>query len=161
MPIPSDRPLAIRRAILAALLAAALAACASTAPPPLQPQRTYGHIAEPTRLYVALADILKGVGYGIATRDFSRRRVETSWKERDGDARGAVVWRERRMYSARFQVESTHDRYELLLRLAVQERPPAGADWTDKPLVPEQDAEYVRILQELDVAVRKLGGVRY
>jgi hypothetical protein len=161
MPIPADRALAKRRAILAALLAAALAACAPTAPPPLQPQRTYGHIAEPTRLYVALADILKGAGYGITKRDFSRREVETSWKERDGEARGAVVWRERRMYSARFEVGYAHDQYELRLKLAVQERPAGAADWTDKQVVPEQDAEYARILQELDQSVRKLGGVRY
>jgi hypothetical protein len=160
MPIPTDRARAGFAAFLAPLLIALVTACASSAPP-LQPQRTYDHIAEPTRLYATLAEILRGAGYDIAKRDFSRRELQTAWKERDGDTRGGVVWRERRMYSARFEVESAHDLYDLFLELAVQERPPTGADWTDKPVVPEQDAEYVRLLQELDVAVKKLGGVRY
>lgn len=159
MRIPSNRARARSQVIVASLLIALLASCAST--PPLQQQRTYGHIPEPTLLYLSMETVFKNAGYSIANRDLARYALETSWKESDGDARGSVRWRERRMYSAWFQIESLQDQYELFLELVVQERPPKGSTWTDKKVVPEQDAEYVRLLQELDGAVKKIGGVRY
>jgi hypothetical protein len=121
-----------------------------TAPP--RPQRTYDHIAEPSRLYVAAIGVLESAGYAIAKREPARREVQTSWKERD---------RERRMYTGWVETESLQDRYNVFLELRVQERPPAGADWIDKPIAADQDAEYVRLLQALDVAVRQIGGIRY
>jgi len=147
------------RTVAAPLLIALVAACAATAPP--QPQRTYDHIAEPSRLYAAAAGVLEGAGYSIAKREPARREVQTSWKESDGDPKGAVRWRERRMYTGWVETESLQDRYNVFLELRVQERPPAGADWTDKPVVPGKDAEYNRLLQALDAAVRQIGGVRY
>jgi uncharacterized lipoprotein len=138
------------RTIAAPLVIALVAACAVTAPP--QPQRTYDHIAEPSRLYAAAIGVLESAGYAIAKREPARREVQTSWKEGG---------RERRMYTGWVETESLQDRYNVFLELRVQERPPAGGDWTDRPVVADQDAEYVRLLQALDVAVRQIGGIRY
>jgi uncharacterized lipoprotein len=138
------------RTIAAPLLVALIAACAATPQP--RPQRTYDHIAEPSRLYAAAIGVLESAGYAIAKREPARREVQTSWKERD---------RERRMYTGWVEMESLQDRYNVFLELRVQERPPAGGDWTDRPVVAGEDAEYVRLLQSLDVAVRRIGGVRY
>jgi len=147
------------RAVVAALLIALLAACASS--PTQRPQRTYGHIPQPSLLFLSMEAVLKNAGYGIAKREPARRELQTSWKERDGDMRGSVRWQERRMYFAWFEIESLQDQYEVFLELVVEERPSAGADWVGKQVVPEQDAEYIRLLQELDAAVKKIGGVRY
>jgi uncharacterized lipoprotein len=144
---------------VASLLIALLAACASTPPP--RPQRTYEHIAEPTRLYFAAESVLKSAGYDIAKLEPARRELLTSWKERDGGPRGAAGARERRRYYAWYELGSLQDRYDVFLELNVQERLPGAQDWTDKQVVPEQDAEYVQLLQALDAAVKKLGGIRY
>ena len=159
MPIQRNRARATRRAVVASLLFALLAACASTKP--ARPQRTYDHIAEPSVLYSSTEAVLKSAGYGIAKRDLNRLELQTSWKESDGEQRGPVRWRERRQYHAWFEVESLQERYDFFLELSVQERPPGATAWTDKKVVPEQDAEYVRILQEMDATVKKIGGVRY
>lgn len=159
MRIQCNRAHAAARAVTASLLIALLAACASS--PAQRPQRTYGHIAEPNRIYVAAIGVLEKAGYGIAKREPARRELQTAWKESDGDLRGSVRWQERRMYTGWMEVGSLQDRYDIFLELLVQERPPTGADWTAKHVVPEQDAEYVRLLQALDAAVRQLGGVRY
>jgi len=159
MRIQSNQARATCRAIVASLLIALLAACASTPPP--RPQRTYDHIREPTLLYLAAEGVLKSAGYGVAKRDMARREVETTWKESDGDPRGAAGGRERRRYYAWYELGSLQDRYDVFLELNVQEQPPGARDWAEKPVVPEQDAEYVRLLQELDAAVKKIGGVRY
>jgi uncharacterized lipoprotein len=132
-------------------LIALLAACAASSTQ--RPQRTYEHIAEPTRLYFAMESVLKSAGYDIAKLEPARRELQTSWKERGG--------RERRMYYAWYELGSLQERYDVFLELNVQERLPGARDWTDKQVVPEQDAEYVQLLQALDAAVKKLGGVRY
>lgn len=154
-----SRARATCRAVVASLLIVLVTACASTPPP--RPQRTYDHIREPTLLYLAAEGVLKSAGYGVAKRDMARREVETTWKESDGDPRGAARGRERRRYYAWYELGSLQDRYEVFLELNVQEQPPGARDWTDRQVVPEQDAEYIRLLQELDAAVKKIGGVRY
>jgi hypothetical protein len=144
---------------IAALLA--LAACAASPPPGPQPQRTYDHIAEPTVLYAATVDLFKRAGYGVAKLSATRRELDTSWKEGDGELRGAVRWRERRMYLARYELDPFHDQQLFFLRLVVQERPPGGGDWVTKAVDPRTDPEYGQLLQELDRTVKSLGGVRY
>jgi uncharacterized lipoprotein len=152
MRIPCNGARARCRAVVASLLIALLAACAASSTQ--RPQRTYEHIAEPTRLYFAMESVLKSAGYAINKVEMSRREMETSWKESDGG-------RERRKYYAWYELGSLQDRYDVFLELNVQERLPGARDWTDKQVVPEQDAEYVQLLQALDAAVKKLGGVRY
>ncbi|MGH8683078.1 MAG: hypothetical protein ACREVS_00840 [Burkholderiales bacterium] len=155
MRIQCNRARATGRVVVASLLIALLAACASS--PPQRPQRTYDHVPEPTLLWFAMEGVLKSAGYEIGRRDMARREVETAWKEYDVAARG----RERRKYYAWYELASLQNRYDVFLELNVQERLPAVREWADKQVVPEQDAEYVRILQELDGAVKKIGGVRY
>lgn len=141
------------------LLIVLLAACAVA--PTAQPQRTYDRVRD-DQLYLVTRTVFTGVGFKtIGPCHGTRICINTEWKEYDGDRRDGVAWRERRMYTARFVQDPLDDRQMFFLDLAVQERPLGGADWIDKPVVPASDVDYLRVLRDFDLAVRKLGGVQY
>jgi hypothetical protein len=156
--IQSNRACGRYRAVIASLLVALLASCAS--PGVLQPQRNYGNL-EGKELRPFVAAVFKKAGYSTSPCHHTRVCLETSWREYDGDLRGGVRWRERRMYTVWFEPEALQDQYLLFLELLVQEAPSAAAEWVGKQVAPEQDAEYVQLLQEIDRVVKQLGGIRY
>lgn len=129
------------------VLVALLAAC--TAAPTAPPQRTYDRVRE-DQLAPLTRAVFKNAGLQTSECHATRVCLETPWAERGG---------ERRMYVARFVRDPVDERYMLYLDLVVQER--AGAGWSDKPVVAAQDTGYQRLLQDFDLAVRKLGGVQY
>jgi hypothetical protein len=103
--------------------------------------------------------VFTNAGYKISQRDLARGYVVTSWKEYDGDTRGLFKWRERRMYTAWFDVDRLNGRHMLVLELIVEEQPPSGSGWSRREVTPNSDPEYLRFLQELDLAVKSHGGV--
>ena len=141
------------RALLGALAIAVLASCASSAPAQ-QPQRTYDRIRD-DQIYPMTQGVLASAGYKAERCHSATVCLETAWKEYDG------AKRERRMYLARFVRDAVDDRYMLYFGVRAQERPAAGADWTDRQIDLAKDAEYTRILQGIDRAVKQLGGVQY
>ena len=149
-----------RWSVVAALVAL-LAACAATpTQTPVQPQRTYGFLREPELVVPLLESTLTNAGYGFTRCSLSRVCRETSWKEYDGEPRGQTRSRERRMYTAWFLADPTQAQYMFFLRLVVEERLPGSSAWTVKQVAPQQDAEYQRILQQMDIGIKKIGGAQ-
>jgi hypothetical protein len=147
------------RVALVLLLVVLLASCAPimmTSPP--RAQRTYDRIAA-VELYTLMESIFTNAGFNISQRDLSRGYMQTSWKEYEGDAHGLFKWKERRMYSAWFDVDRLNGRHMLVLQLIVEERPPSGSGWSTKQIAPDEYPEYLQFLQKLDQAVKNHGGV--
>jgi hypothetical protein len=140
------------------LVAIALAAACASKPAP-QPLRTYDHI-QLEQLFLLTRTVFTNAGFQTGPCHAARVCIETPWKEYDGEKRGAVAARERRMYTARYVIDPQFDQYMLFLDLAVQERAPGASAWTDRAVDPASDAEYLRILQAIDQGVKKLGGVQ-
>ncbi|MFN0300077.1 MAG: hypothetical protein ACKVQU_06950 [Burkholderiales bacterium] len=134
---------------------ALVASCASFSPP--QPNRVYERILPPD-LYTVLEKVFADAGYQVNHRDTHRGYFQTAWKESDRAGGGAVSGRERRMYSALFDVELLHRRSTLYLTLVAEVRSPANDSWTASSVVRNEDPEFNRILDQLDHAVRDRGG---
>ena len=61
-----------------------------------------------------------------------------------------------RPFIAAFLLQS---RPAITLDLVVERRPHAAAEWMKHSVRPEDDPEYVRLVRELDRAVRSYGGI--
>lgn len=142
---------------LAGLLIIVLGSCARKEAPP-RAQRTYAQI-EAMQLYPLLEDVFRKEGFKIVDRDYSRGYLRTEWFEYEGEKHGLVKWKERRRYSALFDVDRLSGRHLLILELRIQERAPVSSAWREKEVDGSDDEQYQRILEKLDNAVRNKGGV--
>jgi hypothetical protein len=127
--------------------------------PPQRTQRAYSQI-EAIQLYPLLEDVFKKEGLEISDRDYARGFLRTKWLEYEGETHGFTKWKERKRYSAQFDVDRlTGKKHLLILELLIQERAPVSSDWREKDLDNSDYDQYQRILEELDNAVRKEGGI--
>jgi uncharacterized lipoprotein len=145
--------------VLAGLVIIVFVSCAKkeTGAPP-RAQRAYVQI-EAIKLYSLLEDVFRKEGFKIADRNYSRGYLCTEWFEYEGEKHGLVKWKERRRFSALFDVDRLSGQHLLILELQIQERAPVSSDWREKEVDGADDEQYQRILEKLDNAVRKEGGV--
>ena len=146
------------RLLLPILLSAALLVSCAAVPAP-EPQRTFERVRF-EQLYPITQDVFAAAGFRTSPCHAAAVCLKTSWswREYDGNGRGATRLRERRMYSIRYERPPVQNEYMLYLDLFVQQRPAQGGDWIGKQVVPEDDPEYRQILAELERAVWNLGG---
>ncbi len=144
--------------VLAGLLIIVLGSCAGKMGPPPRAQRAYVQI-EAMQLYPLLEDVFRNENFKIADRNYSRGYVRTEWFEYEGERHGLVKWKERRRYSALFDVDRLSGKHLLILELRIQERAPVSSDWQEKEKDVSSDEQYQRILEKLDNAVRNKGGI--
>lgn len=131
---------------------------------PLRPQRIYISTLSMPCLYDIVKELIEKTyfrknSFRIVNQRPSRGYFATNWIYYNGDKHGLVRWKERRMYEVYVEPDRvTPNRHLVFLLLHVQHKAPVSNGWEDKNIVPEEDKNYLELLESIDLAVQENGG---